>query len=262
MIRNGQPAIGSWISLTDAFAVEAMGEEGFDWLLIDIEHSPIGREGLRDILVALRGNKSVPIVRVTSNSSDHFKMALDLGAQGIIVPMIESQEEVARAVGYCRYPPLGQRGIGPVRASNYYHRLEEYLREANEEILLAAQIETMKAVQDLEMILTVKGLDAIFIGPSDLAGSMRFPGQTNHPHVERVIDQIIETARPAGVPYGLPTWSPEEFAKFASRGATLLTIGGDLKFLMDGANDALRRTRSLVRVPAANSPLLKPSSGP
>jgi len=246
MLRSGRTAIGSWISICDAFSVEAMGGQGFDWLLIDTEHSPIGREGLRNILVALKGSESLPVVRLTSNSADYFKMALDLGAQGIVVPMIESSDDASRAVEYCRYPPAGKRGIGPVRASNYFRELDKYLEEANDEILLVAQIETTRSVQNLEAILEVKGIDGIFIGPADLAGSMGMARQVGHPEVTKVIDHVAATARRLGRPFGLPTWSPEELVTYTKSGATLPLLGGDLRFLMDGAQQNLERARSLL----------------
>jgi 4-hydroxy-2-oxoheptanedioate aldolase len=246
MIAKGQPAVGSWIGLTDISAAEAMAGAGFDWLLIDTEHSPIGRETLRNILIACNGYPAVPVVRLTSNSPDHFKIALDLGAQGIVVPFIQSGADAKHAVDYCRYPPQGARGVGPFRASNYYRQFDEYVREANDEILLVAQIESLQGVKNLNSILSVGGIDGIFIGPSDLAASMNAQGPSQHAEVEQVVNQISSTAREVGVPFGLPVWTPEEFANYASIGATLMTLGGDLRFLMDRASDYLGQVRALL----------------
>lgn len=246
MIARGQPAVGTWIGLTDISAAEAMAGTGFDWLLIDTEHCPIGRDTLRDILVACKGCPTIPVVRLTSNASDHFKMALDLGAQGVVVPFIQSSDDAEHAVRYCRYPPVGERGVGPLRASNYYRQLDEYVREANDEILLATQIETVQSVENLRSILSVGGVDAIFIGPSDLAASMNAQSQSQHANVEQVINQIASTAREMNVPFGLPVWTPEEFANYAAIGATLMTLGGDLRFLMDRASDYLGQVRALL----------------
>ncbi len=247
LIGAGKPAIGTWISFADSFAVEAIAEERFDWMLIDTEHCPIGREGLRNILVALKGTSCVPVVRLTSNDPDYFKMALDLGAQGVVVPMVQSREDAERAVSACRYPPVGNRGIGPVRASRYFRHLEEYLREANDEILLAVQVETPQTVENLENILDVAGLDAIFIGPADLAGCMGLAGQTAHPKVGSAITRIIQTARARHIPFGVPTWSPEEFMNYVARGATLLLLGSDLAFLMESARANLSKARRLLQ---------------
>jgi 2-keto-3-deoxy-L-rhamnonate aldolase RhmA len=247
MIGRGQPAVGSWIGLTDISAAEAMAGAGFDWLLIDTEHCPIGRDALRNILVAFKGYPTVPVVRLTSNSPDHFKIALDLGAQGIVVPFIQSDLDARHAIEYCRYPPLGERGVGPFRASDYYRQFDQYVREANDEILLVAQIESLQAVKNLNSILSVGGLDGIFIGPSDLAASMNAQSQSRHGEVEKVIGQIAGGARQMKVPFGLPVWTPEEFANYAAIGATLMTLGGDLRFLIDRAGEHLRGVRQLLR---------------
>ncbi len=169
MIREGQPAVGCWVNLADPSGVEIVANAGFDWLLVDTEHSPIGPESLRNILIACRGSESVPMVRLMGNEPEYFKMALDLGAYGVIVPMIESGEDARRAVACCRYPPAGIRGFSPMRASKYFREVDEYIRVADHEILLVAQIETIKSVQQVEAIAGTQGIDAIFIGPSDLA---------------------------------------------------------------------------------------------
>lgn len=247
MIREGQPAVGCWVNLSDPSGVEIIASAGFDWLLIDTEHSPIGPQSLRDTLIACRGSDSVPMVRLMGNEPEYFKMALDLGAYGVIVPMIESGEDARRAVEYGRYPPAGIRGFSPMRASNYFRRVEEYIKEADQEILLVAQIETIKAVEHVEAIVSTRGIDGIFIGPSDLASSMNLIGQLRHPDVQEKIDQVISEVRARGIPYGIPTTSLEEFEHFVERGATLLTVGGDIPFLRDGADRCLRGRRELLR---------------
>jgi len=115
LLQGGQPAIGSWIGFADAYSVEMMADVGFDWLLIDTEHFPIDRQGLRTILVSMKASSWAAIVRLPSNSQDHFQTALDLGAQGVVVPMINTRQDAERAVGFCRYPPLGIRGFSPTR---------------------------------------------------------------------------------------------------------------------------------------------------
>jgi 4-hydroxy-2-oxoheptanedioate aldolase len=194
LVESGRPAIGSWIGFTDPYSVEALADAGFDWLLIDTEHFPISRESLRTILVAMKGSPSVPVVRLPSNAPDHFQTALDLGAQGVVVPMVNSPQDAAQAVTFCRYPPLGTRGFSPTRASRYFHDLEQYAAAANGQIFLIVQIETPQAVANIDGILATKGIDGIFIGPSDLASFMNLPARTNHPDVERVVGQLIDSA--------------------------------------------------------------------
>ncbi len=246
-IRNGQAAIGSWIAFSDPYAVEAMAAAGYEWLLIDTEHCPIGTESLRNILIAMKGTPVVPVVRLMNNHPDYFKMALDLGAGGVMVPMVETEDLARRAVDHCRYPPLGRRGCAPVRASNYFHHYDEYMAQANDETLLVVQIETMQTLRELDAILEVKGLDAIFIGTGDLALSMNFMPEAERPPVAKVVSQIFEKARAFGIPYGTLAGSPEECVQYVRQGATLLTVGGDLRFMMEGAAGCLKQTRSLIR---------------
>jgi 2-keto-3-deoxy-L-rhamnonate aldolase RhmA len=247
LIANGQPAIGSWITLPDLYAVEIMASQGFDWLLIDMEHGGLSSSDLRKILVAMGGSTTIPIVRLAGGLPIYFKSALDLGAQGVIVPMVHTAEEAARAVDYSRYPPLGSRGYGPLRASSYYAQFDEYVQQANDEVLLVAQIESIRAVENLESILSTPGVDGIFIGRADLAGSMGMKGKSNHPDVKRVISDIGRIARDKGMPFGLPVWSPEEFLKYAEDGATLMTLGGDINFLVERARAELKKSQELLQ---------------
>jgi 4-hydroxy-2-oxoheptanedioate aldolase len=150
-------------------------------------------------------------------------------------------------VDSCRYPPRGTRGSGPVRASVYFNHYEEYMKNADAETLLVVQIETMQTLPQLDEILGVDGIDAIFVGPSDLELSMNhLENGARRPSVEEVILQIFEKAKRAGVPYGTLTANPEEFQKFARAGATLLTVGGDLGFLLEGALACQRQTLALL----------------
>jgi 2-dehydro-3-deoxyglucarate aldolase len=244
MIHEGVPAVGCWIGVADPSAVEVIADAGFDWLLIDMEHSPIGPENLRDILVALKGSKSVPLVRLMANEAAYFKTALDLGAEGVVVPMVESGEDARRVVQNGRYPPLGVRGFSPMRASQYFRNIQEYLAKANEEILLIPQVESVNAAGHVEAIAGTPGIDGIFIGSSDLASSMNFLGQPTHPDVQGALERLIARIRSCGVPFGIPTTTPEEFAHFVERGATLLTVASDIFLLRDAAGHRLRERKS------------------
>lgn len=245
-IRRGQAAIGSWIALNDPYAVEVMANTGFEWLLIDTEHCAIGVESLRSILVALKGSPSVPIVRLMNNNPDYFKMALDLGAGGVIVPMVQTKADALRAVDSCFYPPKGNRGCGPVRASVYNKYYEEYMKNANEETLLVVQIETFQTLAHLDDILNVEGLDGIFVGPADLGLSLLHLPDEEKPTLDELISQIFNKAREHNVPYGTVAGTPEQFVKLAQKGATLLTVGGDLGFLLEGARNCQKNTYSLL----------------
>lgn len=251
LLANGHPAIGSWIGFADPYSVELMADIGFDWLLIDTEHFPIDRHTLRTILMALKGSGSTAVVRLPSNSIDHFQTALDLGAQGVVVPMVSSKGDAELAVSCCRYPPVGARGFAPTRASRYFQDVEAYAKRANDEIALIVQIETPKAVENISDILNVPSIDGIFIGPSDLASFMNRAANIGHPDVTFVLDTLIDEACARGIPFGLPSWTPEECLRYVERGACLMTIGSDLDFMGAGARSKLSGTRTLLgqRIP-------------
>ena len=164
-LREGKPTIGSWVALSDPYCVEVMANAGYDWLIIDTEHCPIGPESLRNILIAMGQSPTAAIVRLMNNHPDYFKTALDLGAAGVMVPGIETVEDARRAVAASRYPPAGTRGCGPVRASNYFKHFDRYMESANEDVLVILQIETAEALSQLNAIMAVPGVDGVFVGP-------------------------------------------------------------------------------------------------
>ena len=234
MLANGEPAIGSWIGFSDPYAVEMMADVGFDWLLVDMEHIPMSKETLRTILMACKGSDSVPVVRVAVNSADYIQAALDLGAQGVMTPMVNSARDAKRAVEFSRYPPLGRRGFGPTRASRYTKDLDTYRTEANDEIALFVQIETPEGASNADAILETKGIDGVFIGNGDRANFMN-DGQPGSQAVQETVDSLIEMACANSMPVGLPTWSQGECKSYVQRGAQLLTVGSDMSFLANGA---------------------------
>lgn len=246
ILANGRPAIGSWIALSDPYSVEVMADMGFDWLLVDTEHIPISRESLRTILVAAKGSDSSIIVRLSSGSRENIQTALDLGAHGVMVPMIATASEVAQFVQSCRYPPLGSRGFGPIRASRYMANIEEYRKYANDEIALFIQIETPLGVKNASEIINSAGVDGLYIGNGDLASFTNGDGVVHAENIQDTVNSVISMARAASLPVGLPTWSPEEFYGYVQRGAQLLTIGGDLNFLSTRARSQLSAVGKLL----------------
>jgi len=246
ILQNGKAALGSWLGSSDPYCVEMMAGLGFDWLLIDMEHIPLSQESLRTMLMACKGSESVVIVRVSLNSRDYIQAALDLGAQGVMVPMVNSTEDAERAVHFSRYPPLGRRGLGPMRAGQYGKNDADYRKSANDETLLFVQIETPEAVVNADKILQVGGVDGLFIGNGDLANFMN-DGQSGSSAVQKVVDDLIELAHRMSVPIGLPTWSPAECDRYVRQGAQLLTIGSDIRFAANAATAELFNTRELLR---------------
>jgi 4-hydroxy-2-oxoheptanedioate aldolase len=243
ILASKKAAIGTWIAITDMYSVELIAGLGFDWLLIDMEHIPISKETLRAILVAIKGSDSTPIVRVAGATVENIQSALDLGAQGIMAPMINSAADAEHAVRCCRYPPQGRRGFGPIRASGYLKHAEQYRSEANNETLFFAQIETPEAVENAAAILATPGVDGIYIGNADLANFMNHDAKAGSANVQHVVDDLIKIAVHAAMPIGLPTWSSVEFNRYAELGATLLTIGSDLSFLASQAETTLKGLR-------------------
>jgi 2-keto-3-deoxy-L-rhamnonate aldolase RhmA len=179
----GEVTIGAWISFAESAVAEIMAGTGFDWILIDTEHAPFSPEGLQIVLTAFNGRESVPIVRVPWNNPAIIKQALDLGAGGVLVPMVNSVDEARAAVAACRYPPEGIRGFGPRRASDYYRNVTEYVASANDSVIIALQIEHIEAVKSIADIAAVPGIDVLCLGPNDLSGSMGLLGQIEHPSV-------------------------------------------------------------------------------
>lgn len=245
ILASGKPAIGSWVGFSDPYAVEMVAEVGFDWLLIDMEHFPITKQSLCTILMACKGSVSTPVVRIPANSRDYIQTVLDLGAQGVMVPMINCAQDARHAVELSHYPPIGRRGLGPTRASHYYQDRGKYRQEANDDILLIVQIETPEAYENAEEILAVPGVDCAFIGNGDLANFMNH-GEAGSDAVQKVVDRLIELAGKASIPVGLPTWSDEECKGYVERGAQIFTIGSDMSFLVSGARKEMLKVRSAV----------------
>jgi 4-hydroxy-2-oxoheptanedioate aldolase len=225
---------------------EIMADADFDWVLIDCEHCPITLDNLKNILMALQRNDTVPVVRVLSNHPDHIKAALDLGAGGIMVPLVNTADDARQAVEATRYAPLGKRAFGPVRAGNYFKDFEDYIHTANQEIVLMAEIEDVEAIQSLDEIFSVEGVDGIFIGPGDLAQSLGHLGDTTCEEVQSAIQTIIDKANEAGFPWGTLTGSQEQFEKYIDQGGILTTFSGDLGFLMEGMRQSLPMIREVL----------------
>lgn len=246
ILQSGKPAVGTWLACSDPYFVEMMAGLGFDWLLIDMEHIPLSQENLRTMLMACKGSESTIVVRVSLNSRNYIQAALDLGAQGVMVPMVNSSADAGRVVEFARYPPLGERGFGPIRAGQYGKTDAHYRKTANEEILLFVQIETPTAVRNIAEISQVKGIDGLFIGNGDLANFMN-DGQVGSAAVQKVVDDLIKHATGRSLPIGLPTWSPAEYNRYSQSGAQLLTIGSDLSFVANAGKAELASVRELLR---------------
>lgn len=239
-LRGAEPSLLGWLSMQDPAVAEIEAEWGYDGLIIDTEHSTYEPSSLRAALMAFRGTPCVPIVRVGDNSVYQIKTALDLGAGGVLVPLMETAEDARAAVRACLYPPEGARGVSPRRASNYFRDTHTYVENANRSVLVMVQIECLSAYRNLDAILDVEGVTALFVGPADLSASMGYLSQTEHHEVVSVIGDIIRRGRAAGRPVAVATGTrPSSIQRWLDEGANIITAGGD-RFFMEFGFSAFR----------------------
>jgi 4-hydroxy-2-oxoheptanedioate aldolase len=250
LIAARRPAIGFWINLGDAALADLAGVAGYDWVMVDTEHNPFVESSVQAMVYAAAASDVSCVVRVRANREDHVKWVLDCGASGVIIPGIRDVDDARRAVQIAKYHPLGARGFGPNRASAYFTRGEEYTSGANDRVLLVCQIELASAVEQVEQIAQVEGIDALWIGPTDLAQSLGRMGQPKHPDVVAAMDRVIECANRQRKPWGAPTSAVEDLEQYAARGGTVMVLGSDTGLLRAVASDRVRAARAALSAPA------------
>jgi 2-keto-3-deoxy-L-rhamnonate aldolase RhmA len=236
-LRAGKPSLGSWVMIGHQASAEILAGAGFDWITVDMEHTSIGYETLPVLLAAIRSRGAEAFVRVEANDATVIKRVLDCGAGGIIVPLVNSAAEAEAAVRSAKYPPAGFRGVSLGRASDYGGNFVDYFRSINDEVLVVAQIEHYRAVEAIEEILAVEGLDAVFLGPYDLSGSMGIVGQFDHPRMAEARRRVLEAGRAAGKAVGFHEvrLEPQPVQALLAEGFTLIACGIDTIFLRDSA---------------------------
>jgi 4-hydroxy-2-oxoheptanedioate aldolase len=227
----GRPQIGIWSSLASHVTVEVLAGAGFDFLVLDTEHSPNELPMVQAQLQAAVGGTAAPVVRPAWNDPVLFKRLLDIGVQSFIVPMIQSAEEARRAVAATRYPPAGIRGVSVATRANRYGRVKDYLQRANEGICLHLQLETRVALRNLEAIAAVEGVDGLFIGPSDLAADLGHLGDSGHPEVRAAIEDALVRIRKAGKAAGILAPVEADARRWLELGATFVAVGSDVGLL-------------------------------
>jgi 4-hydroxy-2-oxoheptanedioate aldolase len=237
-LQAGRAQIGLWSSLSSSYTVEVIAGAGFDWLLLDMEHSPNELESLLGQLQAAAAYPTHPVVRVPWNDMVAIKRVLDVGAQSLLVPYVSSAEEAAAAVSYTRYPPRGVRGVAGTTRATRFGRIKDYARRAHEEVCLLVQAETAQALDNIEAICAVEGIDGVFIGPADLHASLGHPGEIAHPEIKPRIDQAIRRIRKAGKAPGILTPNEADARHWLECGALFVAVGADVGILTRGA-DAL-----------------------
>jgi 4-hydroxy-2-oxoheptanedioate aldolase len=242
-IAAGQLQIGLWCSLCSNIAADVLRDAGFDWLLLDTEHSPNEIPDILSQLQACDGGAATPIVRPAWNDTVIIKRCLDLGAQTLLVPYIQNPDEAKRAVEAVRYPPGGVRGVAVASRASRYGRVTDYLKKANQEICLLVQVETRAAMADLEAIAAVEGVDGVFIGPSDLSASFGHIGNPAHPEVQKALEECVRRLKAVGKPAGILTGNDEEIRRYIGWGYTFVAVGSDVG-LLRGADALAKKYRS------------------
>ena len=240
----GRQQLGLWSVLTSSYSAEIIAGAGYDWILIDTEHSPSGVEGVLPQLQAMAPYDVSPVVRAAWNDTVLIKRFLDIGVQTLLIPFVQSAEEARAAVEAVRYPPGGVRGISMFTRANRFGRVKDYVKRASEEICLLVQVETRTAVDVVEEIARVDGIDGVFVGPSDLAASMGYLGNPGHEDMLKLIDTTLGRIKACGKPPGFLTPDTTVARRAIAAGSLFTAIGIDGGILARGAENLLTQFKA------------------
>jgi len=237
-IAAGKLQIGLWCSLCSNIAADIVRDSGFDWLLLDTEHSPNEIPDLLAQLQAVEGGTATAIVRPAWNDTVLIKRCLDIGATALLVPYVQNADEAGSAVAAVRYPPRGVRGVAAAARASRYGRVTD------SEICLLVQVETRHALEKLETIATVEGVDGVFIGPSDLSASLGHVGNPAHPEVQKALEDAARRLKAVGKPAGILTGNEEEARRYIAWGYTFVAVGSDVGLIGRGADALAKKFKS------------------
>jgi 4-hydroxy-2-oxoheptanedioate aldolase len=242
-LKSGERAqIGLWLGLTDPICAEISAGAGFDWLLIDGEHAPNDVRSILAQLQAVAPYPAHPIVRPVSGDVQLIKQLLDIGAQTLLIPMVESADQATQLVAAMRYPPAGIRGVGAALArASQWNRVTNYLHHANDQMCLLVQVETRLGLENLDAIASVEGVDGVFIGPSDLSAALGYLGNPGHPDVQKAIEDAILRIRSAGRAAGILSTDETLSRHYLALGCTFVALGLDGNLLMRATQDLARK---------------------
>jgi len=240
-IKAGKLQIGLWSSLCSPIAAEIIADSGFDWILLDTEHSPNEIPGLMAQMQAGTRGTATPIVRPAWNDAVLIKRILDIGAQSILVPFVQNPEEAKRAVAAAYYPPVGIRGTAAATRASRYGRVPNFLKTANQEICVLVQVETRSALDQIEDIANVEGIDGVFIGPSDLAASLGHVGELQHPENQAAIQDAARRLKSTGKAAGILAGADEDSRRYIDWGYTFVAVGSDAGLLIRNADALAKR---------------------
>ena len=240
-LKNRELSIGSWLTIPHQSVIEILSSAGFEWLTIDLEHAAISIETVMNLVGHIQGNGMQALVRVSKNEEVVIKRVLDAGADGVIVPMIKNKEDAIEAVNYVKYPPLGKRGVGLNRAQKYGTAFPTYQDWVKNEVVIIAQIEHIEAVNNLEEIFSVPGIDGIIVGPYDLSASMGYPGEYDREDVQVALSRIDEVAKKLNKPLGFHVIDSNHAKTLEkiNKGYSFLAFSLDFFFLGDKAREEM-----------------------
>ncbi|ACL62710.1 4-hydroxy-2-oxoheptanedioate aldolase [Methylobacterium nodulans] len=240
-LREGRQQIGLWCSLPGSYAAECVAGSGYDWLLFDTEHSPGDPLTVLAQLQAVAPYDVAPVVRPASNDTVLIKRFLDLGAQTLLIPYVQDAHEAQAAVAATRYPPEGVRGVSGLTRATRFGRVAAYAKRASEEICVLVQVETREALDRLEEIAAVEGVDGIFVGPADLAASLGHVGEPGHPEVVSAVEDAVRRIRASGKPAGILTPDPDFARRCIALGTTFTAVAIDVGVLARGTEAVMRQ---------------------
>jgi 2-keto-3-deoxy-L-rhamnonate aldolase RhmA len=242
LLQNGKPLIGTLLTVASPEVAEALSLVGFDWIFIDLEHGSLSIQDAQRAVQAV-ANRSFTLIRVPDGTPEHINRALDTGCSGIIVPFVNTESYARRVVSLAKYPPLGERSAGLGRAQGFGMNFAGYLQSANLQTTVVVQIEHREAVANIDQILAVPGIDAAFIGPYDLSGSLGLLGQVSHPEVSGAVDSVRTACARSNSAYGIFCSTAEQAGNAINGGATLVAVGTDILHMAHSAGAALEMLR-------------------
>lgn len=236
--------VGTFASIPHPAAIEVSSQAGFDFVCIDWEHAQIARDALENLVRAADVHGVPAMVRVPGHGQEAIAAALDAGARGVLVPRVSTAEQARNAVKATRYPPAGERGVGPGRAAGYGYRIGEYLSAANEDLLLAVQVETAEGLANVDAIAGTQGIDVVFVGPGDLSVSIGATGSAGAPKLAKAIETILAAAQNRKKTAGIFCATPDDVGRWAGKGAGFFILASDAMFLGAGAKAGVEEARS------------------
>ena len=237
-LNSGRLAVGTMISeVRNPNIVYLLAQSGFDYIIVDNEHGTYSTEDISNLVAAARGAEIAVIVRIPEIRRETILKPLDSGAAGLLVPQVETAEQARQIIHHAKYPPMGQRGVGLRRAHSLYGRFDagEYLRQANEQTLIIVQAESQTAIDNLDQIIAVEGIDAVFVGPFDLSVNLGIPGDLTHPKEIQAIDKVVKVCRKHKTIAGIHMFDVAQITQWIAKGMRLISYSSDINMLADAA---------------------------